>query len=343
MNIVTHVTLGSMVKILVAILGVLIFWYLKEVVFLVFLAFILSAAATYAAELLNKKYQLSVTVGISLVFGAFVAIIVAITTLLIPAVITEGYAFANAAPRFLERIQSDLNESGINIEVGVNNIQDIIDLFPFVGGNAVGIFQGLFELFTFGFLTLMLGFYISMDPKALDKVLSLFVPRSYRDGAQVFLDKSRTRLGNWALSQITIALTTGIFLYTILAMTQVRYATLLALLWALSEIVPFVGPVLASIPVLIFSFSISPVFGLAILASLIIIQIIKFSLLIPIFIDKKARLNPFAVVMSLMIGGAIAGPFGVLIATPIISILTLLKDDLERYVNVDLVHKVTTE
>ncbi len=257
MNTVTHITIGSMIKILVAIIGVLIFWYLKEVVFLIFIAFLLSAAATYSADLLNKKYNLSRTIGISFVFVAFVGIILAIVTLLVPAVITEGYAFSNAAPRFLENIQRNLNETGLNLEIGVRNIQDLVQLFPFVGANAVTIFQGLFELFTFGFLTIMLGFYISMDPKALDKVLSLFVPRSYKNEVQVFLDKSRTRLGNWALSQITVALTTGIFLYTILAMTQVRYATLLALIWSLSEIVPFVGPVLASIPVLIFSFSIS--------------------------------------------------------------------------------------
>lgn len=341
MNTITHITLGSMVKILVAVLGVLTFWYLKEVVFLIFLAFILSAVATYAADLLNTRYNLSTTVGISLVFGSFVAIIIAIITLLIPAVIAEGYAFSQAAPRLLERVQSDLVAAGITLDIGLNSIQDVVQLFPFVSGNAVTLFQGVFELFTFGFLTLMLGFYISMDPQALVKVVTLFVPRSYKNEFQVFLEKSRVRLGNWALSQITIALTTGIFLYTILAMTQVRYATLLALLWALSEIVPFVGPLLASIPVLLLSFAISPVFGMAILVCLIIIQIIKFTLLIPIFIDSKARLNPFAVVMSLMIGGAIAGPFGVIIATPIISILTLLKDDLERYVNVDLVHKVT--
>ncbi len=343
MHINTHISIASMLKILFSALGALLLWYLKEVVLLIFLAFIISAVANYVAIILSEKYQIPTTWGISFTFVIIITIIVTIVTLLIPAIIAEGYAFSNAVPLWVDRIQRNLLNAGLFIDVGIENIQDLAELFPFVGGNAVNLFQGVFEIFTFGFLTVMLGFYIAMDPQALDKVLSLFVPRSYKKEFQIFLDKSRFRLGNWALSQITVALTTGIFLYTILSMTQVRYATLLALLWALSEIVPFVGPLLASVPVLIFSFSVSSTFGLSILACLIIIQVLKFTLLVPIFIDKKARLNPFAVVFSLMIGGAIAGPFGVVIATPIISILTLLKDNLEKYVNVDLVHKVTNE
>ncbi len=332
-----------MIKILVALLSLFVAWYLKEVVFLVFLSFLLSATATYTADLLHKRYNLTRTGGIVLVFVSFVTLIAATLILLIPAVITEGYSFANNVPRLLFDIQQDLNNAGFVLNLGVSTVQDIVDIFPVVKDNAVTLFQQVFEILTFAFLAVMLSFYIAMDPEALNKIVSLFAPRRYRNNVELFLQKSRMRLGNWALSQVTIAITTGIFLYTILAMTQVRYAILLSLLWAVSEIIPFIGPLLASIPVLILSFSVSPIFGFAILLCLIIIQIIKFTLLIPIFIDKKARLNPFAVLISLMIGGTIAGPFGVIIATPVISMLTLLKDDLERYVNLDDTRKITSK
>ena len=60
-------------------------------------------------------------------------------------------------------------------------------------------------------------------------------------------------------------------------------------------------------------------------------QIIKQSLLLPIVFNTVKRNNPLLIVMALMVGGVIAGPLGVIIAMPVVSLARIIYADIQYY------------
>jgi predicted PurR-regulated permease PerM len=110
---------------------------------------------------------------------------------------------------------------------------------------------------------------------------------------------------------------------------DVDYALLLALLAGLFEIIPFVGPVFSGGVAVLISISNSFAVALYTLALFVVIQQVENHILVPSVMRFTANLNPALVIIALMLGGAVFGFAGLILAVPATVLLQEVASDWE--------------
>jgi predicted PurR-regulated permease PerM len=132
----------------------------------------------------------------------------------------------------------------------------------------------------------------------------------------------------WARGQLilmgAIGVSTGIA-YTILGLPA---ALLLAVIAALAEIIPIVGPLIGAIPALLLATTVSLETAILTLGVYVLLQLIEGNILVPIVMRNTVGLSPFLVLGSLLVGAAVAGIPGAIVAVPLVAAVEVI---LERF------------
>ena len=110
----------------------------------------------------------------------------------------------------------------------------------------------------------------------------------------------------------SMGVATGIA-YTLLG---VPGALLLGLIAALTEAIPIVGPLLGAIPAVLVATTVSPELALIVAGVYIVIQLIEGSVLVPLVMRNTVGISPLLVLLSLLVGAAVGGLIGALLAVP---------------------------
>jgi len=127
--------------------------------------------------------------------------------------------------------------------------------------------------------------------------------------------------------QLTLMIFIGTVIFLGNAVLGNKNALLLGIISGLLEIIPNIGPALALIPgvlmALIFGsshFEMSNVaFAIIVLAYYLLVQVFENQVVVPYLLGGAVDLPPLVVILGVMVGGAVAGILGVLLATPIIA------------------------
>jgi predicted PurR-regulated permease PerM len=120
----------------------------------------------------------------------------------------------------------------------------------------------------------------------------------------------------------------GAAVYIGLLILGVPYALLLGLIAGLLEIIPYAGPILSSVPILIIAFSVSPIKGFASLVLIIAIQQIENNILVPKIMQKATGLNPIISIVAMLVGVKFGGLVGALLAIPVATMLSVAVEEL---------------
>ncbi len=99
---------------------------------------------------------------------------------------------------------------------------------------------------------------------------------------------------------------------------------MLALLAALGEFVPVVGPIAASVPAIVIALLDSPLKALLVLAFYAVVQLAESYLLLPNVMRTQSDIPPLLVLFALAAGGAIGGILGALVAIPLAGAIQVL-------------------
>ena len=174
------------------------------------------------------------------------------------------------------------------------------------------------------FLILVLSFYFTLDGRRLRNSIMSVVPQRSMPHVLVFEDALNRVVGNYIRGQLTLALIVGVLsgaVCVIMKGGMQDYALIVGVLAFLFETIPMVGPALASIPALLISLLLPDPFPrtLWVAACFVIIQMLESNVLGPRIVGRAVGLHPVVSIMSLLVFANLFGPFGALIATPIVA------------------------
>jgi len=171
---------------------------------------------------------------------------------------------------------------------------------------------------------LVLTFYMLLQDDGLSRLIQSVVPRTYQSYTLRLLAHMQDRIALWLRGQLILSLVVGILTLIGLAVLGVKFALLLALIAALTELIPYLGPILGAIPAVFIAFTQSPTLGLMTLVLYIVVQQLENHLLVPRIMSKAVGLNPVVVIVAILIGGKIGGVVGAIVAIPIATALAVL-------------------
>jgi predicted PurR-regulated permease PerM len=100
-------------------------------------------------------------------------------------------------------------------------------------------------------------------------------------------------------------------------------ALLLALIAAITEAIPIIGPLLGAIPAVLVAATVSPELALIVAGLYVVIQFVEGNVLVPIVMRHAVGISPLLVLVSLLIGAAAGGFIGAFLAVPIAASLEI--------------------
>ncbi len=177
---------------------------------------------------------------------------------------------------------------------------------------------------------LFLALYLTSDA---DRVVRYFVgwlPLQRRAQAYDVAGRMGDKLGGWVRGQLMLSAIIGAITLAGLLAIGVPYAVLLALVAALGEAVPMVGPIFSAVPAVIVAFFQSPLQGLLTLGFYIVVQQVENAVVVPKVMERAVALHPLAVMLALLIGGELYGVTGAILSVPVTAALSVVAAEIKR-------------
>lgn len=267
---------------------------------------------------------------ILLIYLVLAGVVVGIGILVVPPLIEQAGALWTALPRLLEQLRQRLIELGlINRSI---TVRQAVAQSPVGGTDAVGgviaavfgVVGGLFGLIT----VLIVAFYLLLDSESLVRTFVRAFPADARARADAACRRISTKVSAWLGGQLLLAGVIGTSAAIGLYALGVPYFYVLALIAGVGEVIPVVGPLLAAIPAVGVAFSVSPALALAVGVFFLIQQQLENHVLVPRVMSRQVGISAAVVMASLIIGSALLGIVGAILAVPTAAIVQVLYEEL---------------
>lgn len=128
-------------------------------------------------------------------------------------------------------------------------------------------------------------------------------------------------LSGFIRGQVLIAAIIGASLAMTAAWLQLPYALLLGVFAALGEFIPYFGPVIGSLPALIFAAGVSTSTFIKMAVAVIVIHQLEQAVLFPLILGDSTGLHPLLVIFAVLLGGHLFGLAGLIVSVPLAGIL----------------------
>jgi predicted PurR-regulated permease PerM len=313
-------TIGFLLVALVVMIGVAA----RNVLVLMLVAVILAAGLQPLIAWLRAHLRIGRGPAILLVYGLFLAIVIGMAVVVVPAALAQLDRTLASLPPFFDRARewaTTLRPPALSrsveslIDAAARTIKPP-DATPSTG-QVVQVGLTLAEALTSVLTMLTVVYFWLTEHARLQRYVLAFVPRHRRRRAREVWNAAETRLGMWVRGQLILMSTLGIATGVAYTLLGVPSAVLLGLLAALAEAIPIVGPLLGAIPAVLVAATISPQLAVAVAGVYIVIQLIEGNVLVPLVMRNTTGISPFLVILSVLIGAAAGGFVGALLAVPI--------------------------
>ncbi|MBI5461431.1 MAG: AI-2E family transporter [Gammaproteobacteria bacterium] len=187
---------------------------------------------------------------------------------------------------------------------------------------SVASLMGFMMVLVYMILVPMLVFFFLKDKTEILDWLSGYLPRERALSALVWHDVDR-QLGNYVRGKVWEILVVGVASYVVFRLMGLQYAVLLATLVGLSVIIPYIGALVVTFPVVViayFQWGWSGEFAWLVTAYLII-QGLDGYVLVPLLFSEVVNLHPIAIIVAVLLFGGLWGFWGVFFAIPLATLV----------------------
>jgi predicted PurR-regulated permease PerM len=301
-----------------------------KVLALVFIAVLLATAIEPLVGSIRGRFRVLPRAPVILgVYLAFFAIVAGLCVFVLPVAVGQANEAVGRVPALLDRAEAWAG--GLQPEQVRQSAASLIDeararLTVDAPEPDVLVQAGLTVAEVLGAIgtTLAIVFFWMVGHARLQRYTLAFVPLDRRGGVRRAWNDVENRLGGWFRGQLILMATVGIMCGVAYVALGVPSALLLALIAALFEAIPMVGPILGAIPAGLAALTVSPELFLAVVIAVIIIQLIENHVLVPVVMRNTIGLSPLIVTVSLLIGAAAGGWLGAIVAVPVAAAIEVI-------------------
>lgn len=309
-----------------------------HIIVVLFIAILLASSVSIAATRLEG---LGVKRGIAilLVYIAVLAVLAGVVALLIPLIAGEIKTLRDNLPAYQDNVNNFLarlpRRNGEPLRVNT--------IFGDLGGRlngaagkaGKGVLAAGSTLVTL-LLIFVIAFFLAVDPKFAERVVTRFVPPTARRRTLALMAKIGRGLGYWVRAQLLLALFFGVAFGLGLLVLGVPYALTLGTIGAVLEIIPYVGGLITIVLAILVALTTGKLW--LIVAALVwyaIVVNVEAHVVAPKLVGEIVGLHPLVVVLALFLGAEVLGILGALLAVPIAVIVQALLDEFWTFGDAD--------
>jgi predicted PurR-regulated permease PerM len=247
---------------------------------------------------------------------------------LVPPAVTQTSALVENLPGYLDELERnqairDLNER-YDIITQLQSAATSVNLARVAGGVLGGlavVFTAIFNVLTVAVLTV---YFLAAFERLRNGSYQL-VPASRRDRVRLIGDEVLTKVGAYLGGAITIALIAGASTWVFLLIAGVAYPFALAVVVAVTDLIPQIGATIGAVLVTVIAFASSSVpVGIACVVFFLLYQQMENYLIYPKVMRRAVKVSDLAGIISVLIGATLLGIVGALIAIPVVAAVQLI-------------------
>jgi predicted PurR-regulated permease PerM len=155
-----------------------------------------------------------------------------------------------------------------------------------------------------------------------------FVPHGRRGDVATAARAGVSKVSAWLRAQFILAGVMGTFSAIGLWLMGVPYYYVIALVAAIGETIPIVGPVIGGATAVAVAITVSPELALMVGAYFLVLHQLEANVLVPKIMERSVGVSPVAVLVALLIGGALAGLPGAILAIPTAALLSVIVEEI---------------
>tara|TARA_B100001996_G_scaffold133882_1_gene101926 strand:+ start:2601 stop:3647 length:1047 start_codon:yes stop_codon:yes gene_type:complete len=320
----THLTDPNQVALALIILSISIITYvLLATVVPILVAIVLSYMLEGLVGTIGKKYQLNRNTIVMIVYFSFIALSLLILFLLAPLMLEQITLFIKSLPSMLEKgkilfkgYSSQHSDLITNIFASINTEISLIG--KSVISYSLSSASSILETIVYILIVPILIFFLLYDKFKINSWFKKFFPEKLDLSKQAYKELD-IKIGNYIrckFIEIIIVWVASTLLFSLLGL---NYALLLGFLCGVSVIIPYVGAIVVTIPIIFvafFQWGTSSIFWYVLIIH-ILIQVIDGNVIVPILFSDAVNLHPIAILISILFFGTIWGLWGVFFAIPL--------------------------
>lgn len=298
---------------------VLSLWFLfliRDLLFELFIALLLMAILNPMVTRLTKA-RVGRPLGVLLVYVLVLGLFGLVVGSVVPPLLDQTAAFASGLPGYLSNI-------GVTPIFSEEIAKEVLLAVGSVPSQIIRVGVSIFSNVLAVITILMFTFYLLLAREKLDEQLTIFLGEERKREVGDLIDILEDRLGGWARGQISLMFLVGGATFLGASLLGIPYALSLSLLAGLLEVIPYLGPWIAAVPLVIIGFGISPFMGVAAASLAFLIQQLENYLFVPKVMEKSVGVSPIVTLIALAVGARIAGIIGIMISIPAVITISVL-------------------
>jgi predicted PurR-regulated permease PerM len=319
------------VMIVVAVvLALTLLWFSRGILILIFIAAILAAGIAPVVHRVRVLWRfrfhrpLARGPAVMIVYLPFLAAVIILGVVIFPRFVAETRELSAQLPVLIEKNVLTPMERFVPVGFIREELRNGIELprsqvFAYMRNAATAIASILAVLFMVA--------YMLVDAGRLRNLVLLIYEPEVRGDRRATLNRVAHRMSSWLSGQLLLCAIIGVTSFIAFALMGVPYALPLAILAAVGELIPMIGPTIGAIPALAIALLHSRWQFWSVLIFVIVIQKLENWVIVPRVMSRKMSISPLAVFIAFMIGASLLGVAGAIIAIPVAAIAQVAFDE----------------
>ena len=312
--------------------GFVSIYFFSDLIAPLLVAIVLAYLLEWPVRLLNEKLKCPRLVATMLVLGSFISLVFVVVLVLIPNLWAQLANLLSDLPHMFNRFNEWLLSlperypeliDAQTVESIFGTVKEkILSLGESALKLSLASIMNLVTLGIYAFLVPLMVFFLLKDKRQLIDGVSRFLPRNRTLASKVWVEMQQ-QIANYIRGKLVEILVVTAVTYAIFLTFGLNYPLLLAVAVGFSVLVPYIGAVLVTIPVVlvaIFQFGDTHTFWY-ILIAFVVSQLLDGNILVPFLFSEVVNLHPLIIIIAVLIFGGLWGFWGVFFAIPLATLV----------------------
>ncbi len=336
-NMTINISTSTIFKSLLIILFFVAVYWVRDIVLVVLTAVTIASAIEPGTKWLVVR-KIPRVLAVLFIYAAVIILVFGLLYFLVPSIITETVSLLENFPQYIRVTELWAPLGNVGDSLNLPHTIDVNELIGKATKTLIGISGSPFQTainFLGGVVSFILigaiSFYLAVKEDGVEQFLLLIVPIKNENYVINLWKRTQVKIGRWLQGQLILQVIVAVLVYFGLVILQIPHALLLAVLAFVFEIIPVFGMTMAAIPAVLLAFANGGVSSGVLVAVLyIVVQQFESNLIYPLVVKKIIGVPPLLVIISLIIGGKLAGFLGIILSVPLSVALMEFFDDVDK-------------
>lgn len=238
----------------------------------------------------------------------------------IPSLVEQVVDLANRMPELIERARDLLNRWNRRLP-GDTFTDALMSQVSGISSSLIRLPLAISSAIFGFFLILFLSFYILLGVSRMEGFLLSLFPDERREHVRDVVASMGQAMGGYVRGSVINGVIVGFLVFFGLLILDIDFAIAFGVLAGILELVPTMGPIIATIVIAGLTVLQSPGQALSVLIFLVVLQQVENHILVPNIMRNQTSISPLTTILALFAGGAVGGLMGALVAIPIAAAL----------------------